>query len=46
MRTKDGVVFGVENLIQSKLLVPGSNRRIFNVDSHIGLVRCAPSDVG
>ncbi|KAL4400004.1 putative proteasome subunit alpha type-7 [Malassezia pachydermatis] len=37
VRTKEGVVFGVENLIQSKLMVPGSNKRIFGVDRHIGL---------
>ncbi|EDP43658.1 hypothetical protein MGL_1871 [Malassezia globosa CBS 7966] len=37
VRTKDGVVLGVENLIHSKLLVPGSNKRIFGVDKHIAL---------
>lgn len=39
IRTKDGVVFGVENLVQSKLLVPGSNKRIFTVADHVGFVR-------
>ncbi|KAF9945598.1 hypothetical protein BGZ65_010576, partial [Modicella reniformis] len=34
---KDGVVLAVEKLIQSKLLVPGANRRIQNVDRHIGI---------
>jgi len=29
----------VEKLVQSKLLVPGANRRIQNVDRHIGIVR-------
>ncbi|KAI3626369.1 hypothetical protein CBS9595_001730 [Malassezia furfur] len=37
IRTKDGVVFGVENLVHSKLLVPGSNRRIFTVADHVGM---------
>lgn len=37
VRTKYGVVLGVENLIPSKLLVPGSNKRIFGVDRHIAL---------
>ncbi|KAG0228702.1 hypothetical protein BGW42_002027 [Actinomortierella wolfii] len=37
LRVKDGVVLAVEKLIQSKLLVPGSNRRIQNVDRHIGI---------
>ncbi|KAI9230132.1 MAG: nucleophile aminohydrolase [Piptocephalis tieghemiana] len=37
LRCKDGVVLAVEKLIQSKLLVPGSNRRIHTVDRHIGL---------
>lgn len=34
MRTKDGVVFGVENLVHSKLMVSGSHKRIFGVDRH------------
>ncbi|KAK3817171.1 MAG: nucleophile aminohydrolase [Linnemannia gamsii] len=37
IRVKDGVVLAVEKLIQSKLLVPGANRRIQNVDRHIGI---------
>ncbi|XP_067681248.1 proteasome subunit alpha type-3-like [Haliotis asinina] len=36
IRGKDGVVFGVEKLVTSKLYEPGSNKRIFNVDKHIG----------
>lgn len=38
IRVKDGVVLAVEKLIQSKLLVPGANRRIQNVDRHVGIV--------
>ncbi|RIA82305.1 nucleophile aminohydrolase [Glomus cerebriforme] len=37
LRVKDGVVLAVEKLVQSKLLVPGSNRRIQTVDTHIGV---------
>ncbi|RKP07153.1 20S proteasome subunit [Thamnocephalis sphaerospora] len=37
LRCKDGVVLAVEKLVQSKLLVPGSNRRILAVDRHIGM---------
>ncbi|EJD01178.1 20S proteasome subunit [Fomitiporia mediterranea MF3/22] len=37
IRFKDGVVLAVEKLIQSKLLVPGVNRRIQSVDRHIGM---------
>ncbi|KAJ7591257.1 N-terminal nucleophile aminohydrolase [Mycena floridula] len=37
LRLKDGVVFAVEKLVHSKLLVPGANRRIQTVDKHIGL---------
>ncbi|EGO01808.1 hypothetical protein SERLA73DRAFT_177329 [Serpula lacrymans var. lacrymans S7.3] len=37
LRVKDGVVFAVEKLVHSKLLVPGANRRIQSVDRHIGL---------
>ena len=38
LRCKDGVVLAVEKLIISKLLVEGSNRRIYNVDRHAGVV--------
>eukprot|EP00695_Tsukubamonas_globosa_P004026 TRINITY_DN982_c0_g1_i1.p1 TRINITY_DN982_c0_g1~~TRINITY_DN982_c0_g1_i1.p1 ORF type:complete len:271 (-),score=115.71 TRINITY_DN982_c0_g1_i1:45-800(-) len=34
---KDGVVVGIEKLILSKMLVSGSNRRVFPVDRHAGL---------
>ena len=44
VKGKDGVVFGVEKLIVSKLHEPTANRRIFNVDHHVGMVRVfAPS---
>ncbi|CAO3627963.1 nucleophile aminohydrolase [Cunninghamella echinulata] len=38
IRAKDGVVLGVEKLIQSKLLVAGANKRIQSADLHIGMV--------
>jgi len=34
---KDGVVFAVEKILHSKLLVPGTNRRVHAIDDHIGL---------
>ncbi|KAI9329239.1 nucleophile aminohydrolase [Zopfochytrium polystomum] len=37
IRAKDGVVLAVEKIIQSKLLIPGSNRRIATADTHIGI---------
>lgn len=37
LRVKDGVVLAVEKIVQSKLLVPGSNRRIQSVDLHAGI---------
>ncbi|KAM0786463.1 hypothetical protein ACM66B_001925 [Microbotryomycetes sp. NB124-2] len=37
LRVKDGIVLAVEKLTLSKLLVPGSNRRIASVDSHAGV---------
>lgn len=43
LRVKDGIVLAVEKPIHSKLLIPGSNRRIQTVDRHIGMV-CA-SDI-
>ena len=38
IRGKDGVVFGVEKLVLSKLYEAGANKRIFHIDRHIGLV--------
>lgn len=38
IRCKDGVVLAVEKLITSKLLKPGSNKRIATVDRHLGVV--------
>ncbi|XP_796247.2 proteasome subunit alpha type-3 [Strongylocentrotus purpuratus] len=37
LRCKDGVVFGVEKLVTSKLYEQGSNKRIFTVDRHVGM---------
>jgi 20S proteasome subunit alpha 7 len=37
IRVKDGVVFGVEKLVSSKLLVEGSGKRIFHVGEHAAL---------
>ena len=39
IRCKNGVVLAVEKLITSKLLKPGSNKRIATVDRNIGVVR-------
>lgn len=36
IRGKDGIVFGVEKLVTSKLYETGANKRIFNIDKHIG----------
>lgn len=41
IRGKDGVVFAVEKLVQSKLYERGANKRIFNIDKHIGMVSAA-----
>lgn len=37
LRGKDGVVFAVEKLITSKLYEPGANKRILNIDQHVGM---------
>jgi len=37
IRVKDGVVLGVEKLIISKMLEPGTSRRISTIDRHAGL---------
>ena len=36
LRGKDGVVFAVEKIVTSKLYEKGANRRLFNVDTHVG----------
>lgn len=38
LKGTDGVVLAAEKLILSKLHEPGTNRRIFNIDKHIGMV--------
>ena len=38
LRVKGGVVLAVEKLVQSKLVVPGSNKRILSADLHVGIV--------
>lgn len=37
IRGKDGIVFAVEKLVTSKLYEKGANKRIFNVDRHVGM---------
>ncbi|XP_042060543.1 proteasome subunit alpha type-3-like isoform X2 [Salvia splendens] len=37
IKCKDGIVMGVEKLIASKMLLPGSNRRIHSVHRHSGM---------
>ncbi|KAJ6260016.1 hypothetical protein Dda_5661 [Drechslerella dactyloides] len=37
LRCKDGVILACEKLITSKLLVPGSNKRISSIDRHVGI---------
>ncbi|KNE97775.1 hypothetical protein PSTG_08992 [Puccinia striiformis f. sp. tritici PST-78] len=37
LECKDGVILAVEKLVQSKLLVPGSNKRLRTVDLHVRL---------
>ncbi|KAG2689868.1 hypothetical protein I3760_09G160400 [Carya illinoinensis] len=37
IKCKDGIVLGVEKLITSKMMLPGSNRRIHSVHRHSGM---------
>eukprot|EP00111_Clytia_hemisphaerica_P016101 TCONS_00047654-protein len=37
IRCKDGVIFGVEKLVTSKLYEPGTGKRIFTIDRHVGM---------
>ena len=35
---KDGVIIGGEKLVASKLMAKNSDKRVYNVDSHVGMV--------
>ncbi|KAK7204836.1 nucleophile aminohydrolase [Myxozyma melibiosi] len=37
IRCADGVVFAVEKIVSSKLLVPGANKKIQTIDRHVGV---------
>ncbi|KAK9352649.1 nucleophile aminohydrolase [Lipomyces doorenjongii] len=37
IKCKDGIVFAVEKIVSSKLLVPGANKKIQTIDKHIGV---------
>eukprot|EP01103_Thecamoeba_quadrilineata_P008181 TRINITY_DN1794_c0_g2_i1.p1 TRINITY_DN1794_c0_g2~~TRINITY_DN1794_c0_g2_i1.p1 ORF type:complete len:250 (-),score=41.79 TRINITY_DN1794_c0_g2_i1:50-799(-) len=37
IKVKDGIIFGVEKIIISKMLVENSNRRVYGIDLHAGL---------
>uniref|UniRef100_A0A0V0G5Y8 Proteasome subunit alpha type n=2 Tax=Triatominae TaxID=70999 RepID=A0A0V0G5Y8_TRIDM len=37
LRGKDGVVLAIEKLVTSKLYEPGANKRLFTIDTHIGM---------
>jgi len=38
IQTKDGVLLAVEKRVESKLMVPSSNKKIMEIDSHLGAV--------
>lgn len=38
IRCRDGVVLALEKIVSSKLLKPGSNKRIATVDRNLGIV--------
>eukprot|EP01024_Parvocaulis_polyphysoides_P001229 TRINITY_DN1033_c0_g1_i2.p2 TRINITY_DN1033_c0_g1~~TRINITY_DN1033_c0_g1_i2.p2 ORF type:complete len:273 (+),score=51.27 TRINITY_DN1033_c0_g1_i2:48-821(+) len=40
VKVKNGIVLAVERVVQSKLMVEGSFRRIHNVDKHAGIAVC------
>ena len=40
IKCKDGIVFAVEKMVRSKMLVEGSNRRIHSAAYHVGIA-CA-----
>ena len=34
---KDGILLGAEKLIASKLMAPMQDKRLYNVDTHVGM---------
>ena len=46
VRCKDGVILGVEKLLASKMLVPGSGRRVQTIDEHVGAVSSRTRTIG
>lgn len=38
IQTKEGVLLAVEKRVESKLMVPASNSKIFEIDGHLGAV--------
>lgn len=39
IKCTDGIIMGVEKTLLSKMLVPGTHRRVYAIDRHVGLVR-------
>jgi 20S proteasome alpha/beta subunit len=39
IKCADGIIMAVEKTLLSKMLVPGTHRRIYAIDRHVGLVR-------
>jgi 20S proteasome subunit alpha 7 len=38
VKCSDGIILGAEKLVFSKMLVEGTNRRIYNIEKKIGMV--------
>lgn len=38
VKCSDGIILGAEKLVFAKMLVEGTNRRIYNIDKKIGMV--------
>lgn len=38
IKCTDGIIMGVEKTLLSKMLVPGTHRRVYAIDRHVGLV--------
>lgn len=43
IKCADGIIMAVEKTLLSKMLVPGTHRRIYAIDRHVGLVRSLSS---
>ena len=43
VRCLDGIIIGTEKIVVNKMMVPGTDQRIFNMTRNIGMVGKTPN---